>query len=66
MSTRLDRQIKIKIKARSQSHNLSQAQPPTGDLTIMCATPFEWKFTRDNLALLMKKLAEKDDYPMAT
>jgi hypothetical protein len=26
------------------------------------AEPFEWKFTRDDLALLMKKLANKDDY----
>ncbi|MHB8288594.1 MAG: hypothetical protein ACYDEY_05060 [Acidimicrobiales bacterium] len=26
------------------------------------AAPFEWKFTRDDLALLMKKLACKDDY----
>jgi hypothetical protein len=31
----------------------------------MCATPFEWKFTRDDLALLTKKPAEKDDYLMA-
>jgi hypothetical protein len=29
------------------------------------ATPFEWKFTRDDPALLMKKLAEKDDYLLA-
>ena len=29
------------------------------------ATPFEWKFTRDDLALLMKKLTEKDDYLLA-
>jgi hypothetical protein len=29
------------------------------------ATPYEWKFTRDDLALLMKKLAEKDDYLLA-
>jgi hypothetical protein len=27
------------------------------------ATPFEWKFTRADLALLMKRLAEKDDQP---
>ena len=26
------------------------------------AQPFEWKFNRDDLALLMKKLVEKDDY----
>lgn len=25
------------------------------------AKPFEWKFTRHDLALLMKRLAEKDD-----
>jgi hypothetical protein len=29
------------------------------------ATPFEWKFTRDDLALLMKKLAQNDDYLLA-
>jgi len=29
------------------------------------AAPFEWNFTRSDLALLMKKLAEKDDYLMA-
>ena len=29
------------------------------------ATPFEWKFTRDDLALLMKKLADKGDYLLA-
>lgn len=29
------------------------------------AAPFEWKFTRDDLALLMKKLAEKPDYQQA-
>jgi hypothetical protein len=27
------------------------------------ATPFEWKFTRADLAVLMKRLAEKDDQP---
>jgi hypothetical protein len=27
------------------------------------ATPFEWKFTCADLALLMKRLAEKDDQP---
>ena len=26
------------------------------------AEPFEWRFTRDDLALLMKKLANKPDY----
>lgn len=26
------------------------------------AAPFEWRFTRQDLALLMKRLAEKDDY----
>ena len=29
------------------------------------AAPFEWRFTRDDLALLMKKLAEKPDYQLA-
>lgn len=29
------------------------------------ATPFEWKFTRHDLALLMKKLADKPDYQAA-
>jgi DDE superfamily endonuclease len=29
------------------------------------AAPFEWKFTRHDLALLMKKLAEKPDYQSA-
>jgi hypothetical protein len=29
------------------------------------ATPFEWKFTRDDLAQLMKRLADKPDYPAA-
>jgi hypothetical protein len=30
------------------------------------ARPFEWRFTRNDLALLMmKKLAEKDDYRRA-
>jgi hypothetical protein len=29
------------------------------------AAPFEWKFTRHDLALLMKKLAAKPDYPAA-
>jgi hypothetical protein len=29
------------------------------------ASPFEWRFTRDNLALLMKKLADKADYQLA-
>jgi hypothetical protein len=29
------------------------------------AQPFEWKFTRDDLALLMKKLSDKDDYRAA-
>lgn len=28
----------------------------------LAATPFEWRFTRDDLALLMKKLADKPDY----
>ena len=27
--------------------------------------PFEWKFTRHDLALLMKKLADKPDYQAA-
>ncbi|MGH2687714.1 MAG: transposase [Actinomycetota bacterium] len=26
------------------------------------ARPFEWKFTREDLALLMKRLATKDDF----
>lgn len=29
------------------------------------AAPFEWRFTRDDLALLMKKLADKPDYQLA-
>ena len=29
------------------------------------AAPFEWRFTRDDLALLMKKLVEKPDYQLA-
>ncbi len=29
------------------------------------ASPFEWKFTREDLALLMKKLADKPDYQLA-
>ena len=29
------------------------------------AAPFEWKFTRNDLALLMKKLADKPDYQAA-
>ena len=29
------------------------------------AAPFEWRFTRENLKLLMKKLAEKPDYQLA-
>ena len=29
------------------------------------AVPFEWKFTRDDLAQLMKKLAHKEDYQLA-
>ena len=29
------------------------------------AAPFEWKFTRNDLALLMKKLADKPDYQVA-
>ena len=29
------------------------------------AAPFEWKFTRSDLALLMKKLADKPDYQAA-
>ena len=29
------------------------------------ASPFEWKFTRDDLALLMKKLADKPDHQLA-
>jgi hypothetical protein len=29
------------------------------------AEPFEWKFTRDDLAELVKKLAGKPDYPAA-
>jgi DDE superfamily endonuclease len=29
------------------------------------AAPFEWKFTRDDLALLLKKLADKPDYQAA-
>jgi hypothetical protein len=35
---------KSDIKARSQSHNSSQAQPPTGDLTSMCVTPATYTF----------------------
>ena len=31
----------------------------------LTAAPFEWKFTRHDLALLMKKLADKPDYPAA-
>lgn len=26
------------------------------------AVPFEWRFTRQDLSLLLKRLAEKDDY----
>jgi hypothetical protein len=26
--------------------------------------PFEWKFTREDLAQLMKKLADKEDYQL--
>ena len=29
------------------------------------AAPFEWRFTRDDLVLLMKKLADKPDYQLA-
>jgi hypothetical protein len=29
------------------------------------AAPFEWKFTRDDLTLLMNKLANKPDHPAA-
>ncbi len=29
------------------------------------AAPFEWRFTRDHLALLMKKLADKPEYQLA-
>ena len=29
------------------------------------AAPFEWKFTRSDLAQLMKKLADKPDYEAA-
>jgi transposase-like protein len=29
------------------------------------AAPFEWKFTRDELTLLMKKLADKPDHAAA-
>ena len=29
------------------------------------AAPFEWKFTREDLAQLMKKLADKEDYQLA-
>lgn len=29
------------------------------------ATPFEWRFTREDLALLLKKLDDKPDYPTA-
>jgi hypothetical protein len=29
------------------------------------AAPFEWKFTRSDLALFMKELAEKADYQAA-
>jgi|HubBroStandDraft_1064217.scaffolds.fasta_scaffold70378_2 hypothetical protein len=29
------------------------------------SSPFEWRFTRDDLALLMKKLADKPDYQAA-
>jgi hypothetical protein len=29
------------------------------------AGPFEWRFTRDDLAELMKKLADKPDYVAA-
>ena len=31
----------------------------------LSAAPFEWKFTRGDLALLMKKLADKPDYQAA-
>jgi DDE superfamily endonuclease len=31
----------------------------------MTAAPFEWKFTRHDLALLLKKLADKPDYQAA-
>jgi len=29
------------------------------------AGPFEWRFTREDLALLLKKLAQKPDYQAA-
>lgn len=29
------------------------------------ASPFEWRFTRNDLALLMKKLADRPDYQVA-
>jgi hypothetical protein len=29
------------------------------------AEPFEWRFTRDDVAMLMKKLADKPDYRSA-
>lgn len=29
------------------------------------ASPFEWRFTRDDLTLLMKKLADKPDHQLA-
>ncbi len=31
----------------------------------LTAAPFEWKFTRDDLVQLMKRLADKPDYQAA-
>ena len=50
------------------SQTLPRSQP--GSLHFerryeQAAAPFEWKFTRHDLALLMKKLADKPDYQAA-
>ena len=43
----------------------SAASVPSSVAYQQSAAPFEWKFTRNDLALLMKKLADKPDYQAA-
>ena len=47
------------------SLNLNSRQAAFERRYEQAAAPFEWRFTRDDLALLMKKFAEKPDYQLA-
>ena len=60
--------IQRKVLTPSDFANLAEVESRLGAFERryeQAAEPFEWRFTRDDLAELMKKLADKPDYVAA-